>query len=78
MLLYLGALICLLAVSIGIDAAKKGKLLKKLAKPNELGYKLKDAVKKDLKVMIQFLSIPNQPISLKVKMVKSKSSNYHF
>ena len=78
MLLYLGALICLLAVSIGIDAAKKGKLLKKLAKPNELGYKLEDAVKKDLKVMIQFLSIPNQPISLKVKMVKSKSSNYHF
>jgi len=44
-----GALICLLAVSIGIDAAKKGKLLKKLAKPNELGYKLEDAVKQDLK-----------------------------
>jgi len=44
-----GALICLLAVSIGIDAAKKGKLLKKLAKPNELGYKLADAVKSNLK-----------------------------
>jgi len=44
-----GALICLLAVSIGIDAAKKAKLLKKLAKPNELGYKLEDAVKKNLK-----------------------------
>ena len=40
----------MLAVSIGIDAAKKGKLLKKLAKPNELGYKLEDAVKNDLKV----------------------------
>ena len=64
-------MICLLAVSIGIDGAKKGKLLKKLAKPNELGYKLEDAIKSNLKVMIQFLSIPNQPISLKVSMVKS-------
>ena len=71
-------MICLLAVSIGIDAAKKGKLLKKLAKPNELGYKLEDAIKSNIKVIIQFLSIPNQPISLKVKMVKSKSSDYHF
>jgi len=44
-----GALICLLAVSIGIDAAKKGKLLKKLAKSNELGYKLEDAIKSNLK-----------------------------
>lgn len=44
-----GALICLLAVSIGIDAAKNKKLLKKLAKPNELGYKLEDAVKSNLK-----------------------------
>lgn len=44
-----GALICLLALLIGIDAAKKGKLLKKLAKPNELGYKLEDAVKSNLK-----------------------------
>ena len=64
-------MICLLAVSIGIDAAKKGKLLKKLAKPNELGYKLEDAIKCNLKVMILFLSIPNQPISLKVSMLKS-------
>ena len=64
-------MICLLAVSIGIDAAKKGKLLKKLAKSNELGYKLEDAIKSNLKVIIQFLSIPNQPISLKVSMVKS-------
>ena len=61
----------MLAVSIGIDAAKKGKLLKKLAKSNELGYKLEDAIKSNLKVIIQFLSIPNQPISLKVSMVKS-------
>jgi len=44
-----GALICLLAFSIGIDAAKKAKLLKKLAKSNELGYKLEDAVKSNLK-----------------------------
>ena len=47
------------------------KLLEKLAKTNELGYKLEDAIKSNLKVMIQFLSIPNQPISLKVSMVKS-------
>ena len=71
MLIYLGALICLLAVSIGIDAAKKGKLLKKLAKSNELGYKLEDAIKSNLKVIIQFLPIPTQPILLKVSMVKS-------
>jgi hypothetical protein len=71
LLIYLGALICLLAVSIGIDAAKKGKLLKKLAKSNELGYKLEDAIKSNLKVIIQFLPIPNQPILLKVSMVKS-------
>jgi len=44
-----GALFCLLAVSIGIDAAKKGKLLKKLGKSNELGYKLEDAIKSNLK-----------------------------
>ena len=49
----------MLAISIGIDAAKKGKLLKRLAKPKELGYKLQDAVESNLKVMIQFLSIPN-------------------
>ena len=64
MLLYLGALICLSAVLIGIDAAKKGKLLKKLAKPNELGYKLEDAVKNDLKVMIQFLSTYPKPANI--------------
>ena len=51
------------------------KLLEKLAKTNELGYKLEDAIKSNLKVMIQFLSIPNQSISLEVNMVKSKSSN---
>ena len=62
---------CLLAVSIGIGAAKKGKLLMKLAKPNELGYKLEDAIKNNLKVMMQLLSIPNQPISLKINMAKS-------
>ena len=67
----------MLAVSIGIDAAKKGKLLKKLAKPNELGYKLENAVKKNLKVMIVFV-YPKPAKSLKVKMVKSKSSKYHF
>jgi len=44
-----GALICLLAVWIEIDAAKKGKFLKKLAKPNELGYQLENAVKSNLK-----------------------------
>ena len=71
MQLYLGALIFLLAVSIGIDAEKNGKLLKKQAKTNELGYKREDAIKSNLKVMMQFLSIPNQPISLKVSMVKS-------
>ena len=71
MLIYLGALICLLAVSIGIDAAKTRKLLKKLAKSNELGYKLEDAIKSNLKVIIQSLSVPNQPILLKVSMVKS-------
>ena len=64
-------MICLLAVFIGINAAKKGKFLKKLAKPNELGYQLENAIKSNLKVMVQFLSIPNQPISLKVGMVKS-------
>ena len=47
-------MICLLAVLIGINAAKKGKFLKKLAKPNELGYQLENAVKSNLKVMIQF------------------------
>ena len=64
-------MICLLAIWIEIDAAKKGKFLKKLAKPNELGYQLENAVKSNLKVLTQFLSIPNQPISLKVGMVKS-------
>jgi len=44
-----GALICLLAFWIEIDAAKKGKFLKKLAKPNELGYQLENAVKSNLK-----------------------------
>jgi len=44
-----GALICLLAVWFEIDAAKKGKFLKKLAKPNELGYQLEKAVKSNLK-----------------------------
>jgi hypothetical protein len=43
-----------LAIWIEIDAAKKGKFLKKLAKPNELGYKLENAVKSNLKVMIHF------------------------
>ena len=47
LLLYLEVLICLLALSVGIDAGKK-KLLKKLAK--ELGYKLEDAIKSNLKV----------------------------
>merc|ERR1711971_1451861 len=46
---FKGALICLLAVLIGINAAKKGKFLKKLAKPNELGYQLENAVKSNLK-----------------------------
>ena len=45
LLLYLGILLCLLAVSIPIDAAKK-KLLKKLAK--ELGYKLEEAIFKNI------------------------------
>ena len=60
-----------MAIWIEIDAAKKGKFLKKLAKPNELGYQLENAIKSNLKVLTQFLSIPNQPISLKVSMVKS-------
>ena len=57
-----------MAIWIEIDAAKKGKFLKKLAKPNELGYQLEKAVKSNLKVMTKFLSIPNQP---KVSMIKS-------
>jgi len=63
----------LLAVSIGIDAAKKAKLLKKLAKPNELGYKLEDAVKKDLK---DDVSSNNDAITaLMAKVDKLESTN---
>lgn len=63
----------MLAVLIGIDAAKKGKLLKKLAKPNELGYKLEDAVKQDLK---DDLSSNNDAIlALMAKVDKLESTN---
>ena len=49
LLLFIGILLCLLALSIPIDAAKK-KLLKKLAK--ELGYKLEEAIEQVLKFII--------------------------
>ena len=45
LLFYLGICLCVLALSIPTDAAKK-KLLKKLAK--ELGYKLEDAIFKNI------------------------------
>ena len=45
LLFYLGIFLCVLALSIPTDAAKK-KLLKKLAK--ELGYKLEDAIFKNI------------------------------
>ena len=47
---FLGILLCLLVLSIQVDAAKK-KLLKKLAK--ELGYKLEEAIEQ-LKISIWF------------------------
>ena len=49
LLLFIGILLCLIAFSIPIDAAKK-KLLKKLAK--ELGYKLEEAIEQVLKFII--------------------------
>ena len=45
LLFYPGIFLCLLALSIPTDAAKK-KLLKKLAK--ELGYKLENAIFKNI------------------------------
>jgi len=69
-----GALICLLAVLIGIDAAKKGKLLKKLAKPNELGYKLEDAVKNDLK---DDVSANNDAISALIAKLDDHQADYN-
>jgi hypothetical protein len=47
---FIGILLCLLVLSIQVDAAKK-KLLKKLAK--ELGYKLEEAIEQ-LKISIWF------------------------
>ena len=47
---FIGILLCLLVLSIQVDAAKK-KLLKKLAK--ELGYKLEEAIE-ELKISIWF------------------------
>jgi hypothetical protein len=48
------------------------KLLEKLAKTNELGYKLEDAIKSNLKVMIQFLSIPNPQKVLQLRIVSCR------